>query len=1506
MPDSNLPDVTSPLKEKSDLVSQTSHGPTLNEIASRLLRQALRALYATLDLDPDKALVATPRWRVMNNHVEAGPIDFESLTHALIRQGFNGANANYLEGEHFLTYEPAGISSVHLAVSIEEIAGLLNDLAPLLFVEFQARQLDFWNGQGKQNAHWEELSDSLRKALNVQKVKGWDASECAMARKVFKDPDKATRKNVDLDWSSIQACLIDIDTLENDVASHLLIGGALILKATYRQRELLTMYTIEQGYESFSSMTQLGESLPARLADQLQGRAMEWRLYEPQGNVFDHMAWALVSSQLDGIASLRLLETPFDDEVKPDTGLDTLEQARFKQIVEAIPEWLHNASTLDIQDYSRYLSELGNLYRQPDIKATRDEIPSPSDYAQRLMREAIIADPHAVGAALLALDELQINITNSFTVDNLMLPNPLDRRTETLADYALENEAPYLATLSFKHHQPVPGWLTPAFLTTVSARVNIGEAYPDMIRRTLIDDPVESRRQENFYREQLRWLLPLTALEGKVKREGGIDEQGYQYICELFDPVPDTTPSIALYPLTMTPQHRLISSSDTVANMFIISPRDAEDGPCLLYRPMLDQPLLQFPSRQNLLYALHQPGDLRDSVLAWLPDAALSFEYAQYVFPTGLPSPWLVAEQSVNPLQRIDRFGRVVLKSAEVSGNIMTALFKSNAQGLVELADRQSQSNAERRWSLLKDSSWALFNVTTNFLSGTVGTAVWLWQTINELQQAIDARNKENSLIEWTSMADILLTVGIILSHHAVMRRKALSSKPRKLHSTEVSRPEPLPTVVSLNPSTLAAELPLTHCSSLEIAGSVPRRTPTALGIYLDTLSVDAPDLAHEQLSTMNETAPHLYQLNEKTYAQVTHRWFNVAVDGEEQINIVYPDDHARLGPLLVHNHKGEWVLDLRLRLRGGGPKSRLKTLKAVKEHRKHELENTLQTFKSEEEAKKAALQKAQDDMLAAQSDVYDPLSKLYSEKLEGMIQSYQQALGQLREWRDLGGTAGYTYDLLRLSTELQKHLSLWFTVKKYQYIQATQVMQDSQSEVLTRQAYVEKISPATDLSHQMVDKLSLSATTLEGMHAAGRPGITKALEVARLMPSFTALQLKANEISMAQELCIQEQASSTMPEARNAIGSILKNASQGAHEIADLRKAPSVATDPESPVEVLGNLVEVFADADQRIQELPGTYPDLFNQPQLDHLRSLINEFAQLAQERLQQLLPEDELQDLQTPAARVRPTTSRAPVKVSKSRPRDPGKNDAPKPAEAPLKPFIPANHPLPAPELGDMEIVEAGLELNLGTNSFIERTRKDALRPKRIPVEMQEMFDQQALKLEQSADAVDQALTRLGSANGNPPPVANLGLELREAANRLRNEGISVRANLYKQRKPIQSTFRWMQDNKQIEIRRDDRGRIQTKQQGDFFQEYRILDKTNNNAALWVAHFHYKTLKGPADNPTAAHLKISDDYLQALKPELKEVLPTLKPIDYVLRKIVEPDLRKLFLDLEPQATT
>ncbi|MHC8303416.1 dermonecrotic toxin domain-containing protein [Pseudomonas sp. PB3P13] len=1499
-----------PLVEKNHLVSQISHSPLLSEVAAPLLRRMLKAHYGELDIDPDKVMVGSPQWSISDGQVVSLPTRYESLTHALVRHSLFGTRADYLEGEHFLTREPHADNPVQLSVGIEDIANTLNDAAALLFVELQERQLHLWNQKKHGVTRWQNFSDSLAKAVKVKQVKGWDADECAMAREVAIAPGRATRKPLNTDFSEIQACLIDIDSVEKNLPRHLLIAGYLVIKGKCRGRQLIVMYTIDRGYESFGSLEQLGKTLPERLDPGTQA-SLEWRLFEPDGNVFDHMTWALISAQIDSIGSLGDgVDAP--EPAERESGSDSFEQARYKQLDAAIPDWLRDASPKDIDDYRHYITGLGHLYGDPAHRIARAEIPSISQFAHKAMCDAITADEQATGAASLPWDQLRIRVTNSFTVDSFTLPNPLDEYTETLGEFALANEEPYLANLSFKNAVQLPAWLTPAYLTRIAAAVDVGSAYPALIKKTLIDDPVTSARQARFYREQLRWLLPLKALEGKIRHEAGIDERGYQYICRWLEPAAEAVDPIQIYPLAMTPQHRLIKSSDTVTNMFIISPRNEHSGPCLLYRPMQDQPLLQFPSRQNLLYALHQPGDLRDSVLAWLPDKTLSFEYAQFVFPVGLPSPWAITEQLVNPLRRADQFGRVSLASDAITGDVLTRLFSSNAKALVALADRQSQSNSERRWTLLKDSSWALFGAVTNFLSGAVGSAVWAWQIIEQIQQTLEAHERGDTFVQWKSESDILLAMGILLSHHAVMRRNALSGKPRRAKEplAEIVEP-PLATTVALDVNALVGALPSTHQSLVETGGAVPRLTPEKLATYLDALAVTPPELDTDEGGPSDQTPRYLHRVGQQRYAKVGQRWFNVEVDEDDQVRIVDPGNLQKNGPFLASDQDGRWVLDLRLRLKGGGPKNRLKALKAAKELRKQELKQQLDKFQHKkvgeddeegiEQLKNNEVIKAQTELGNVQEDEdednYRRLSIVYLEKVEAMTEAYQNALEQLREWHSLGGGPSYLYDSLRMHTELQKHISIWFALKKYDYSKAISVLRSTPERgELSRTDFLKHVQQVTDLSQAMVEKLHISAAGLEAMRALGRPGIEKAASLRKLMPSFTEWEVKANEIGVAQELCMEDQTSEHTTQARDDVGHLVIRGADAAQRISKILKR-TTEEPAQDQIEELSQLIETLADVDQQFKDLPETYPGLLKQARIDRLRELLDEFSLNAQTLRSSLL--DEYQPLQSSAS-AGPSKSNAPrpaAKVRKTRPRQPSGGQATPTLDEALDSITLTDRPRPSPVLDDRDIISNGLTLSQDADAFIARTLKDAYRPSRIPADMQDIFDQQATRLEHSAASVDQVLAR-----SREFPVASLGTELRTAAARMRESGKSVRASLYKLRKPTQSTLRWMHENDQIEIRRD-KGRIRTKQLGDYFQEYRILDKSRDNEELWVAHFHYEHLKTPAQSPTTAHLKVSDNYLKTLLEDQRKALTAVEPVDGVLRKINDWDLRKLFLDLEPQ---
>ncbi len=64
---------------------------------------------------------------------------------------------------------------------------------------------------------------------------------------------------------------------------------------------------------------------------------------------------------------------------------------------------------------------------------------------------------------------------------------------------------------------------------------------------------------------------------------------------------------------------RMDTTADEVANMFVIGLRHPDQGPCLLYRPLLTPSLMQYPSESNLLYAIKHDKALRQSSAGLAP-----------------------------------------------------------------------------------------------------------------------------------------------------------------------------------------------------------------------------------------------------------------------------------------------------------------------------------------------------------------------------------------------------------------------------------------------------------------------------------------------------------------------------------------------------------------------------------------------------------------------------------------------------------------------------------------------------------------------------------------------------------------------------------------------------------------------------------------------------------------------------------------------------------------------
>lgn len=1528
-------DVAPPLLKQSRLVEMASQGYSLHQIASTLLRTVLSERYPDQHLDPDNTLLATPVRNMDAPQMTVEACNFETLTHVLIQQSLHKTTAEFIEGEHFLTGMPLSNPPLHLAVSMDELTLLMNEHAPLLFVAFQQRQLDYWNETEQDQPRWRALSDQLRSAVDVQTASGWDSDACLLARFVAQYPDKAERPTASDHFTALRACIMDIDQVDGSTVSHALVAGALVITATLGKRQRILLHTIDDGYESFDSLEQLGDSLPERIDPEHPQPPLQWRLIEPDGNIFDAVAQALVANQLVAIAAMDPASQHLDNRVMAGSQntnrLSPPERNRINQLEKAIPDWLKAASATDLQTYSRYLVDLGALRQEAADGAFKvDDLPAIKPYAEQKMQEAILADTRAEGAADLPLDRLRITVTDSMETAGFTLANPLSRVRETLGEFALQNTPPYQASIDFDDGRALPAWLTVDYLSALAEQVDIGLHYPKLIKRNLIDDPVRAAEQKTRYTRQLPILLPLLALECKLRHLGGVDERGHACIRQLMDAITGDQPSqehpVTIRPLAFTPVRRLSGQSDTVTNMFIIAPRDHRQGPCLLYRPMTDMPLMQFASLQNLMYALYQPGELRSSVLAWLGSPSLSFEYSQYVFATGLPSPWTVTQLVFEPFMHLDLTGPIKLANQPLTGDILGTLHAANSRALIELADRQSVSNSERRWALLAESGWAIFSIASSFMSGAAGAAVWVWQTIEQIQQAIDAHERGDDLMTWQSTADILMTLGILLTHRVVARRnRSLNPQLSATHETpqtlrEAEEPfenqptelSPAPKAVTHDPVTLTGDIPAGHLTLLEPALLPRPDSSERFTAMLDSFKVEAPDLHDKQVSSTN----HLYTVADKTYAQVGSRWFQVSARKDEPVYIIHPHDPLRTGmPLKYDDKSGQWHWDPKLRLRGGGPTGRLDALRRAKEQEKDAAWQALQLFFSREPANKRDMLT---ELLALPNDnseaTYSRAAPRYLDLAMTNGTGYTQALEQLATWhQNGGGGVFYQAQLMRMTAEQHRCLGSWLRVKIRLYAMTSKRIADSfdNSSPLSRSEQIDIATRATALSDEMIATLqTLNRSLLVLVKHSGKSA-KLAADLKRLMPAYGELDLKANEIGMSFERCVVEHPGPEMDAARQDIGIITVKAADAAHELLGLSRTTATADGKAARIEQFSHWNDLLSSLDDQMEQLPAKHPAQFIQARIDRIRELIGEFRELARERLIAEVPEPQVEPIATPARQdPQPSTSQPKVKVSKTRPRQNTAEQARLPGTTQSdeeSPFvkISARPPKPAQSVEDSDLINKAQELSYDINDFITRTRESARRPGRIPADIRDMFDQQAARLEQAANDVDTVFAKRRAAKLDSWPVAALSPDLRAGATITRTEGNAVYGEMLKQRKPRETYFHWLYDNGQVDVVKDERGRIRTRQRGDYFQEYRILDKAKGGRPMWVAHFHYERKSDADAQYTIAHLKFADAYLQTLDEKTRQTLSTFDAVDNAMRRIVDPTVRDLFLKPQPAGT-
>ncbi|MCP1453265.1 dermonecrotic toxin domain-containing protein [Pseudomonas kilonensis] len=1517
---------TSEVSLREALLNQMLAGPNSPEVASLLLRKALKKMYSTLDLDPHNTVVGEPNWDVVDGNIVELPTRYTSLSDLLAERVGESESTLLIEGLHFLTKLPLTFPPVHLPVRISLIGLLINELAPAMASAFQEQQLVYWNTPlGTAGPRWHELSSNLRKIWNVSQVPGWTATECDMARQLFLYPDLQDRKRHDRYDS--HAYLIDIDEVDGDTVNRVNENSIVALSATIDRKEVILTYSLRNGYEKFASQDALGQSLPTHLNSAKRTR-IQWRLYEPDGNVFDHKACGLIAMQVKVIGDPGFLEGLIaDDREQADNeGAGRDNEPAEDWFQKQIPGWLQDAPTSDQFLFAQHLKNLSALGSAHAGKTYMEGIPSIKQYTLNSLKQKMLSD-HA-DASTLHLESIEVQIRSPVVWGTFVVPGKIQTTRFSLVELALQN----LIALplgdkivrSVDGHA-LPKWMTADYVENLVTQIDIGRVYPNLIKNKLLDDPAESSRRENLYAAQLRIQLPLLALESKIRGLGGIDERGYRYVAALMEPTASERQvdgqTIVLRPLAFESKHALSTSADVVTNMFVIGPKDPDAGPCLLYQPLLEPQLCQYPSFSNLIYAIRQTASLRQSVLAWLPDGVRA-TYSRFVFPGPLPSPWAMVEFAVDPVSSWLNSTPIGLSEKTLGADFLPQLFKANADALVELADRQSVSNSENRWATFKQAGWLIFNLALPYLGTAVGTAAWLWQILDDLETLTQSDETSNRQATWEAFVDLLLNMSMAITTHAIDRaRESANSRrpeaPAVVHELE-SPTKPELVIERLAP--LAHKKPSPeHYDAIRASGALTGQ-PAKRAKLLESFSVNEPENAEQPM--IEGALKGLYQQGGNWYAKIANQWFNVTAEGEH-VSIVDENDPARTGPPLINDAAGEWRVDPRLRLRGSGSKGVRQKIIADAKRLSTQLLAELNRFEERKTQNQKLLTMNAKEMNQASGSSREARHNVYLSTLRTQRESYEEALEILIQWpvfqsRPDAPQARLGYLNAQINFTFEEIDTL-----QERFVPALRTAVDMTTSNIesVEQEHVDAADRMIRIGDDMIERLDYMETRFSRLRKVGREGIELLRQHRGKMPAYKSDAIRLIQLDMYRHLCLSLESVNDIPEGWADMNQLVDNttvAFQSLHDAIDERSVIRL----DEQIDAFGSLTEQFTAIEEHIQYLGDEYKDSVRTTELNRLGKQVGNLKKRALHHLARALDERSNQRSEAGPYRERPRPKKKFIRARfwglvSGEPRltktleETDWVDVKHPLTDRViatfhrketgewLPHVNTNTPLAVPMLATS--ITKGKALLDGLAAFKAQIEQYTKKPERSPTGIGLLLNAHANRMEKVAIAITKGLDNasnetVGISAEQQRLAQSTRTALKKASKTLHDESFETVLNVIKQRPPTMSDVLWLKSRNQISItKQKNRQRIKAPLHS-YLDRYEIKDLSTNKT-LWFADFHYSRNWVPPHAFLSARLRTPEQVSQGAAVESTQTLNQRQLIEHYRSEIAVDQAKEVF---------
>lgn len=829
----------------------------------------------------------------------------------------NSVDLEPVDGRHYNLglidpYRFPGSDSVFDTRQLTGLTAPLNALIEQLPQHFCQAQLDYWTGIGSAGVsrdRWIQLllKTALQRGLPLQ---GLDAQEQACIRGLI----RGGRDQPSV--SFVQASLASGDDRWDQMLCHLLVTGE------WDERQVVLWCSPSGAVRGFESLAAFAVALRDELALTYRFDEMSWRRYPVEGNVFAQQAALMLDamySQVERVRYGRLADVAALEQLFAQLSDPAQWFASYPDDTQEVlpPLALLANSGSDSFAYQAALQQLAAAQLDADGIAALDGVQSLKTYTLQRLGE-----------------QIRLNHGDDTSPDELILEffvargmpggagvgagggEPVEIVGErNLTDFAIGNlgelKGASISRIRRSNGTAAPAWLDADAAKQLVRQVDIGGTYPAYVAGKLDDPRQRPLRVKRFAREW-RSSLWFSALAAKL--DGKITDVGLQAVVDFcsghLDP---QLPRVVLMPLAFRRQTHS-SLHDQVRGMYVLF--CAEPGLVLLYRPLYKQDTLrQYASLGALLEHVQESELLQASILEWMdPLVRHIYDHGGFREPH-------VRSIGSDPYDLPQRPGPPAIHAQYWINDLDEKLYNANRDLLVELADMQSTSNAERRWETLAQGAWLLFDVVSLVLRGPVATVAWLAQLLGSLESDLQALEQQGEFGRAAAVADLLLNLGMALLH---LRQPSAPF-----------RADAMPVEAS------AFEGPAAQCGAFSEVSVVPGTAPAAIlgelaalpGRWLDlswrgnqgfnwmpparrrALQAMRSSVAlHESAFLATGDTAGLYRIDGHLYAAMAGDVYEVEViDGGVRVM----DGNGGHGPWLAAT-MGAWRVDHTLRLAGG------------------------------------------------------------------------------------------------------------------------------------------------------------------------------------------------------------------------------------------------------------------------------------------------------------------------------------------------------------------------------------------------------------------------------------------------------------------------------------------------------------------------------------------------------------------------------------------------------------